>query len=306
VTGTAARQYLLPPEAYFADTWFEREQALFERTWYFVGPEADVPAGGAPLVVDVGRCTVAIRRRGAGFVAERTDGGAALVDSWGGFLFVHATPALAGALAAWLGDLPELIGAFRPERLKEVGRRRFEVAANWKFYVENHIDMYHLWYLHERSLGDYAHHLHEWHDCAPHWSFYEPPRPGVGIGAQHARGFLPITGIGPERWGSGAHLVFPNMPLATGGTFFITYQCIPRGPEHTTIDLRVRAEPGDDHDVDAFIEMTAVVLDAEDGAACEHMQAAVRSPAFAVGPLAGGLELPITRFHGYLLEELDR
>ncbi len=63
-----------------------------------------------------------------------------------------------------------------PDELVEVAARRFEVAANWKLYVENHIDVYHLWYLHERSLAAYDHRRHRWDDCAPHWSFYEPPR----------------------------------------------------------------------------------------------------------------------------------
>ena len=204
-------------------------------------------------------------------------------------------------LEEWLGDLPGLIGAFRPELLVEVARARFDVAANWKLYVENHIDVYHLWYLHERSLAAYDHPRHRWDDCAPHWSFYEPPRAGVAEEAQFVRGFPPISHVGPEDWGSGAHLVFPNLPFASGAGFFMTYQCQPVGPERTIIDLRVRAEPGGDHDVDAFLAMVGTVLHGEDGLACEQIQRALRSPAFAVGPLAAGLEEPITRFHEHYL-----
>ena len=307
MTVAAPPRFLLPPEAYFSPEWFEREQReLFERTWFFVGPVADVPAGGAPLFVDVGRLTVVVTLTDQRYRAHRLDGGAASADVWAGFLFVHADPATAAPLAAWLGDLPGLIGAFQPERLVEVARRRFEVAANWKLYVENHIDMYHLWYLHEKSLAAYDHPNHRWHDCAPHWAFYEPPRAGVASDAQFVRGFSAISHIGADDWGSGAHLVFPNLPFATGAGFFMTYQCIPRGPEHTTIDLRVRAEPGGDHDAEQFLAMVSTVLHAEDGAACEHIQAALRSPAFAVGPLAEHLELPITRFHEHLLAAMDR
>jgi hypothetical protein len=43
------------------------------------------------------------------------------------------------------------------------------------------------------------------------------------------------------------------------------------------------------------------VLDDEDGAACEHVQAALRSPAFAVGRLADQHERPIALFHEHLL-----
>jgi Rieske 2Fe-2S family protein len=225
---------------------------------------------------------------------------------WAGFLFVHADPTAAPPLREWLGDLPDLIGGFRPELLVEVAHVQMHVAANWKLYVENHIDMYHLWYLHEQSLAAYDHPKHRWDDCAPHWSFYEPPRAGVTDDAQFVRGFPPIRHVGPEVWGSGAHLVFPNVPFATGAGFFMTYQCRPVGPEHTIIDLRVRAEPGDDHDVPAFLEMVGTVLHGEDGAACEQIQRALRSPAFAVGPLAGALEEPITRFHEHYLAAMGR
>ncbi len=296
----------LPPEAYFDPRWWEREQALlFERTWVFAGPISDVPPGGPPLVVSAGRTTVLVGTDDDGqLVAATADGRPAAADQWSCFVFVHADPATAPPLREWLGELPDLIGAFRPELLVEVLHHRFAVAANWKLYVENHIDVYHLWYLHERSLSAYDHPRHRWVDCAPHWSFSEPPRAGVTGDAQFVRGFPPISHIGPDDWGSGAHLVFPNLPFATGAGFFMTYQCLPVGPEHTIIDLRVRAEPGADHDVDAFLAMVGTVLHAEDGAACEHVQQALRSPVFAVGPLAGRLEEPITRFHWSYLEAM--
>jgi phenylpropionate dioxygenase-like ring-hydroxylating dioxygenase large terminal subunit len=85
----------------------------------------------------------------------------------------------------------------------------------------------------------------------------------------------------------------------------MTYQCLPVGPERTILDLRVRAEPGDDHDVEAFLAMISTVLHAEDGIACEQIQRALRSPAFAVGPLAAALEEPITRFHEHYLAAVD-
>jgi Rieske 2Fe-2S family protein len=298
-----ATRFLLPPEAYFSTEWWEREQAqLFERTWTFVGPVSDVPDDGRPLVVPVGGTAVLVRRDATGGLrADGVEGRVAVCGVWRGFFFVHAEPAVAPALRDWLGDLPDLIGAFRPEELVEVAHVRFDVAANWKLYVENHIDVYHLWYLHERSLAAYDHPRHRWDDCAPHWSFYEPPRAGVADDAQFVRGFPPIRHIGEDDWGSGAHLVFPNLPFATGAGFFMTYQCIPMGPERTIIDLRVRAEPGEDHDVDAFVAMVGQVLHGEDGAACEQIQRALRSPAFEVGPLAGALEAPIQRFHEHYL-----
>jgi hypothetical protein len=63
----------------------------------------------------------------------------------------------------------------------------------------------------------------------------------------------------------------------------------------------VRAEPGTGHDVAGFVAMVGQVLHGEDGAACEQIQRALRSPAFAVGPLAAAFEVPIQRFHEHYL-----
>jgi Rieske 2Fe-2S family protein len=300
VTTAATTRFLLPPEAYYSDEWYAREQEeLFGRTWNFVGPVSDVPTDGSALLTKAGPHHIAIVRDSDRFVARHAGGESAAADTWAGFLFVHAEPDRAAPVRNWLGGLPDLIGAFRPGELIEVARQRFEVAANWKLYVENHIDVYHLWYLHDESLATYDHPRHRWDDCAPHWSFYEPLRNGVLERPQHG---LPLIGhIGPDDWGSGAHLIFPAVPFASGAMFFMTYQCIPRGPEHTTIDLRVRAEAGGEPDVDAIVAMFQRVLYDEDGRACEHMQAGMRSPCFAVGPLAVEHERPITLFHEHLL-----
>ena len=34
---------------------------------------------------------------------------------------------------------------------------RVPVASNWKLYIENHVDVLHLWYLHDETLGMYDH-----------------------------------------------------------------------------------------------------------------------------------------------------
>ena len=146
-------------------------------------------------------------------------------------VFVHLDPDPDPTLASGSGEFPDKIGGFRPDRLVEVARHRFDLAANWKFFVENHVDVYHLWYLHGGSLGDYDHHAARWEMCGPHWVFYEPPARGVDVTANRSGGACARRAMWPEdRWGSGAHLVFPNLTLATGAGFFMTYQCIPDRP----------------------------------------------------------------------------
>ena len=293
----ARARWLMPAAAYWSDEWYRREQErLFARVWNLVGTVEDADAG---LVADVAGHTVTVGRDDDGRVAA-SEGAA---DVWAAYVFVTLAPDSTPPLAAWLRDFPDRIGGFHPGELVEVARHRFELGANWKFFVENHVDVYHLWYLHGDSLGAYDHPRAAWDQCGPHWVFYEPPRAGVDIhDPSFWRGLLPVHGIGEDRWGSGAHLVFPNLTLATGAGFFMTYQVSPLAPDRSVVDLRVRAEAGSD--ATAMLEMSRTVIEREDGAACEAMQAAVRSPWFQVGPLAADHELPITRFHEHVLEAI--
>ena len=290
-------RWLLPAEAYWSKDWYELEQErLFGRVWTMVGTVEDAAAG---LIAEVAGRTVAVSRATDG--ALSVSRGA--VDVWAGYVFVTLDPASVPALASWLGDFPDRIGGFKPDELVEVTRYRFELAANWKFFVENHVDVYHLWYLHGDSLGAYDHPRAAWDECGPHWVFYEPPRAGVDTGdAAFWRGMVPLPGIGEERWGSGAHLIFPNLTLATGAGFFMTYQVSPLAPDRSAVDIRVRAVEG--ADASAMLGMSKVIIEQEDGAACEAMQAAVRSPWFGVGPMAAEHELPITRFQEHVLEAI--
>jgi Rieske 2Fe-2S family protein len=297
-------QPLLPPEAYWSPWWYATEQErLFARCWNLVGTLEDM-AGGRALVATVGGATVVIEGSGADLAATQAGRPAAL-GTWAGYVFVHLDPASAPSLPAWLGEFPNRIGGFQPDRLVEVARHRFELSANWKFFVENHIDVYHLWYLHRDSLGAYDHSRAAWEMCGPHWVFYEPPRIEVDI---HSEGFrrrlVPVEHVGEDRWGSGAHLIWPNLTLATGAGFFMTYQCIPLGPERSLVDIRIRAEPSSDPS--GLFQMSRVVIETEDGSACERLQAAVRSPWFSVGPRAQCHEQPITLFHEQVLAAVNQ
>jgi Rieske 2Fe-2S family protein len=299
VTDTVATtRWLLPAEAYWSPAWYAAEQErLFARSWNLVGTVEDLDDAQG-LMATVAGSTVFIDSRG--FIDSRRQSSKAAVDTWAGYVFVHLDPASAPPLSQWLDGFQERIGGFQPDRLVEVARHRFVLNANWKLFVENHIDIYHLWYLHAESLGAYDHHRATWSTCGPHWVFYEPPRPELDThGEQFWRGLLPVRHIGEERWGSGAHLIWPNVTLATGAGFFMTYQCTPTGPERSLVDLRIRAEPGSD--ATDMLQMSRQVIEREDGAACQRMQAAVRSPWFSVGPLANDHERPITWFQDQVL-----
>jgi phenylpropionate dioxygenase-like ring-hydroxylating dioxygenase large terminal subunit len=226
------------------------------------------------------------------------------VATWGGLVFAHPDP---GAdLSAWLGDLPTAIGSVRPDRLTEVAHVRIDADCNWKLFVENHVDVLHLWYLHSGTLGDYDHPRFEWQQLGRNWVSYEPLRDDV----EESRLATHTTTIRhlDERdlVGVGAHAAFPNVLMANTSEYFITYVATPVGPERMVVDLRIRSEPevaAQDGAADALVAaVQAFIL--EDVAGCEGVQATLRSSRFSVGPLAMEHERPIMLFQQHVLDAL--
>ncbi|MGO9872498.1 MAG: aromatic ring-hydroxylating oxygenase subunit alpha [Acidimicrobiia bacterium] len=225
----------------------------------------------------------------------------ASVAVWEGMVFVHPDPA-AEPLDEALRGVSENLGSHRPGLLRQVAIDHIDAHCNWKLFVENHVDVYHLWYLHAHSLGDFEHPRFEYRQVGANWTSYEPLRTGDLSAAALTKGTTTIAHLDErDRLGLGAHMVFPNLLMATAAEFFATYVAQPVAPDHTVIEIRVRAEA--DADADALLDALRSFI-AEDIVACEGVQAGVRSPAFAVGPLARDLELPITNFHTSLLARL--
>lgn len=223
------------------------------------------------------------------------------VGSWAGMIFVNPDSA-AAPLEEWLGDFVahDSAGDFAWNELTDIARIQVPLACNWKLYIENHIDVLHLWYLHQTSLGMYDHRQIRCWTAGPHWGCTERLRPGQ---ERVRRGLAPITGKAEEEASQlRANLIFPNVPMTTSDTAVMTYQVVPTGPETCYLDLRVRGEKGSVLETE---EDVLTVLRDEDGMVCEQMQAAARSRHFAVGPLAREHEKWIPRFQENLLTFLE-
>lgn len=64
-------------------------------------------------------------------------------ETWEQFIFVNFD-ANAEPLAAFLGRIPELCGGFRFAGLRPAERRDYVVGCNWKVYVDNYLEGYHI------------------------------------------------------------------------------------------------------------------------------------------------------------------
>jgi Rieske 2Fe-2S family protein len=214
----------------------------------------------------------------------------ASVDEWEGMIFASPEAGLPPVAVEMCG-LAERLSPFLAGENIEVALVRYTVDCNWKLIVENHIDVYHLWYLHKQSLSPYSHPSFNWEQLGANWWSEEPLRDP----SQAPHG-LPWLNDG-QRQVIGAHLLFPNLMLVTTGNYFATYDANPIDASHTELTLRVRACQGDDGDY--LVEQIRSFL-REDIAVCTRLQVASSSPAFALGPLARSHEKPVRTFHSNL------
>ena len=214
----------------------------------------------------------------------------AQVAEWGGMVFVNPSHG-AAPLATAMAGLDRGLDGFLSGPLHEVARVEYEANCNWKLLVENHIDVYHLWYLHARSLADYEHRSVAWKLLGDNWWSLEPlkdpskSRAGFDWIPDHMRHRI------------GAYLLFPNLMLVTTDDYFATYDAQPTAPDRTRLTLRVRAEK--DSDAGALVESIRSFM-SEDVRACEQMQIGASSPQFDVGATAKTHEAPLLHFHSCL------
>jgi choline monooxygenase len=73
------------------------------------------------------------------------------LETWGGFLFLNFDPG-AAPLMVWLGDLPDRLSSCAFEKMVCVRRKEYLLDCNWKVYVENAMESYHVATVHRSTL----------------------------------------------------------------------------------------------------------------------------------------------------------
>ena len=77
------------------------------------------------------------------------------LETWGGFLFVTFASE-APPLLSFLGELPEKVAPYRLEEMACARRREFVMECNWKLFVENAKESYHIATVHRATINRYA------------------------------------------------------------------------------------------------------------------------------------------------------
>lgn len=166
----------------------------------------------------------------------------AAVETWKGMIFVHPDPS-PEPLMTWLAGFPEKFGPHQPEKLVEAEKYTYQVKANWKIFVENYIDGYHLAHLHSETLREYDHKNQEWSFVGRHWTFFEPLTKTY-LDSLEKKSPLPIIDHIPrEKIGAYVHMLFPNLGIVGTENTWMILHVIPVAPDQTTVEVRTWTMP---------------------------------------------------------------
>jgi choline monooxygenase len=211
------------------------------------------------------------------------------LESWADLLFVNFD-AEAESLLDYLGDLPDHLAAYDLPSLVTTRRKVWDVACNWKIYLENQRESYHIPTVHRESLGDQ---IAAPLDVKGAWS-------GSLIGVEQTAAILkgdttpfpPIATLSQtEREASLFLGLYPNIYLVATTDCFWWMEIRPRGPDR--IELVVgsgfpkETVARDDFDdvVQRYYKRWDTSHD-EDNRICEQQQVGMNSPLALPGRLA--------------------
>jgi choline monooxygenase len=159
------------------------------------------------------------------------------LDTWGGFIFVtfdnDAPP-----LSEFLGELPQKLAPYNLEGMALVRRKSYDIACNWKLFVENAKESYHIATVHKSTINKYAS-----AKAAGYW-VEEPKGEYVITFAQHegsmallkdAKGFPTIETLVGRREATGTYapLIYPSTYLACTIDCAWYLEMHPLGPDRT-------------------------------------------------------------------------
>lgn len=224
------------------------------------------------------------------------------VESWGPLVFACLDDA-APPLLSVLGDIPRETAAYDLGAMKPVARREYEIACNWKVYVDNFLEGYHLPTVHPglfREL-DYARYRVE--TFATYSSQIAPIRPATGDAA--ARHYA------PENDGLAAlyYWVFPGWMLNIYPDNMSLNVVLPRGPDRcVTVFEWFRKDPSAPGAAEAIARTIDFShgIQLEDISICEAVQKGLASGAYDRGRFSVARENGVHHFQSLVHAALTR
>lgn len=214
-------------------------------------------------------------------------------EVWEGFVFINLNADEPLPLARIVEGITERIAPMRLDTKRFHSRVEYDVACNWKVYVDNYLEGYHVPLVHPGlfSLLDYREYLTETFD---YYSLqYSPLRPGVSIYSQD---------------GGDAYYYFihPNFMLNILPGRLQTNLVIPTSHDRCRVIFDYYYDDGVSEATVAEDLVSSDTTQGEDISICEHVQRGLNSRAYDRGRFSVELEGGVHHFQNLIREAYRR
>lgn len=239
------------------------------------------------------------------------------------FVFVNADPT--ASFEDWIAPIRDRSWPhdLYASDVKEAVSLTYDLKCNWKVFVENAIDGYHLAYLHEKTLGGPAPDQNIWNRAGDHMIWFateEGVRHRLPKKIRDENGSIGTISSAAQAGYGGVYYLFP-LTLVVPTPYGLSVSSLrPRSPNRTRLEYRHWVGPWQSRDdrkhVPGYNKETDLVssdnwtrhpletgdFQTEDVWICEKVQRGLESPAYEPGPLSTGpgAEDPIRWFHASL------
>ncbi len=219
------------------------------------------------------------------------------VETWGPYVFVNQDPS-APALAEVFGDIPQQVAKIgcAVDRLEFSQRRDYIIECNWKVYVDNYLEGYHLPAAHPGLFRELDYSQYRVDTFRYYSSQHAPIRP-------------PRAGQENRRYASDGlnalyYWIFPNFMLNVYPDNLSSNIIVPLGPDRTLTIFEWFQYPGStvQPETIAFSDE----IQQEDIKICELVQKGLRSKSYDTGRFSVKRENGVHHFHLLLHEFLTR
>jgi len=218
------------------------------------------------------------------------------LEEWLGLLFVNLDPS-APALTETLDDLPARLAPRGLEGMQPAVRKDWTVDCNWKVYVDNYLEGYHIPIVHPSLMKelDYARYVTETRRC---YSLQRSPIKESGPGRLKRS---------PQEDEALYFWIYPNLMLNVYPDNFSTNLILPLGHERTLTVFEWFFPDPEKPEAQEAVRKTVEFSDEiqlQDIAICEAVQKGLKSRAYDRGRFSVRRENGVHHFHSLLARAL--
>jgi choline monooxygenase len=147
-------------------------------------------------------------------------------EVWAGFVFINFDDQ-APPLMEWLGDLPEFLAGYDLANMQWTNRDMYEVDCNWKVWLENAFENYHVSTIHRKHVDPANPQNWEFETGTGPWEAMYSKRSIVAYS-----GLPPIPGLDARQEAGLYHIwVQPSLQIILTSSYMKFRQYLPEGPE---------------------------------------------------------------------------